>query len=51
VKDAEKFTDLYTALLEGTLIMRHVHGRNDAARITRGLVEKLLAEHLPEGAK
>jgi AcrR family transcriptional regulator len=45
--DPETFADLYTALFEGTLIMRHVHGRNDAARITRPMIERLIGEHMP----
>jgi len=47
---AETFADRYTALLEGTLIMRHVHGRNDAARFMRPMVESLLREFLPIAA-
>jgi AcrR family transcriptional regulator len=45
-KDPEAFADLYTAMVEGTLILRHVHGRNDAARLTRPMVERLIEEHL-----
>jgi AcrR family transcriptional regulator len=45
--DAETFADRYTALVEGTLIMRHVHGRNDAARIMRPMIEGLLRDSLP----
>lgn len=45
--DAETFADRYTALIEGTLIMRHVHGRNDAARLMRPMVESLVREFLP----
>ena len=41
------FADLYTALLEGALILRQVHQRNDAARVVRPLIERLLAEHTP----
>jgi AcrR family transcriptional regulator len=44
---AETFADRYTALVEGTLIMRHVHSRNDAARIMRPMVESLVTEFLP----
>lgn len=46
--DPDAFADLYTALVEGTLILRHVHGRNDAARLARPLVERLIAEHMPQ---
>src|SRR5690606_1695921 len=45
--DPETFADLYTATVEGTLILRHVHGRNDAARLTRPLVQRLIDEHIP----
>ena len=45
--DPQTFADRYTALLEGTLIMRHVHGRNDAARFMRPMVESLLRDFLP----
>lgn len=45
--DPEAFADLYTALVEGTLILRHVHGRNDAARLARPMVERLVAEQIP----
>ena len=45
--DAEMLADLYTAIFEGTLILRHVHHRNDAARVARPLVEQLLSQHLP----
>lgn len=41
--DPEAFADQYTMILEGTLIMRQVHGRNDAARLARKMVEQLLA--------
>jgi len=46
-RDAEMLADLYTAIFEGTLILRHVHHRNDAARVARPLVEQLLSQHLP----
>ena len=42
-----QFADRYTALLEGTLIMRHVHNRNDAARFMRPMVESLVRDYLP----
>ncbi|MBL9094838.1 MAG: TetR/AcrR family transcriptional regulator [Planctomycetaceae bacterium] len=44
---AEAFADQYTALVEGTLILRQIHGRDDAARVVRPAVELLLAHHLP----
>ncbi len=42
--DPEAFADQYTALVEGTLILRQVHGRNDAARVIRPAVESLIAQ-------
>ena len=47
VADPETFADLYTAIVEGTLIMRHVHGKHDAARTARPMVESLLTQYLP----
>ena len=44
---AEDFADQYTLLLEGALIMRQVHGRDDAARIASRAVRRLVDEHLP----
>jgi AcrR family transcriptional regulator len=44
--EPDTFADLYTAVLEGVLILRHVHGRNDAARMARPMIERLIAEHL-----
>ncbi|MHC4959276.1 MAG: TetR/AcrR family transcriptional regulator [Planctomycetota bacterium] len=44
VVDAEAFADHYAVLMEGTLVLRQVHGRNDAARVVRPAVEALLAE-------
>jgi AcrR family transcriptional regulator len=42
--DAESFADHYTALVEGTLVLRQVHGRDDAARAIRPAVESLVRE-------
>jgi AcrR family transcriptional regulator len=42
----EVFADLYTTVLEGTLILRQVHGRDEAARISRPVIERLIAEHI-----
>jgi AcrR family transcriptional regulator len=44
--DPESFADRYTALVEGTLVLRHVHGRDDAAKVIRPAVESLVAEAL-----
>lgn len=46
--DPEAFADQYTALVEGTLVLRQVHGRNDAARVIKPAVEKLVAEAMPQ---
>jgi AcrR family transcriptional regulator len=48
---AETFADCYTALIEGALILRQIHGRNDAARVVRPAVEKLIEAYLPHQAK
>jgi AcrR family transcriptional regulator len=45
--DPESFADRYTALVEGTLVLRQVHGRDDAARVIKPAVEWLVAEALP----
>jgi AcrR family transcriptional regulator len=45
---AETFADCYTALLEGALILRQTHGRNDAARAVRPAIEQLMATYLPK---
>lgn len=45
--DPEAFADQYTALVEGTLILRQVHGRDDAARVIKRAVEKFVAEAIP----
>jgi AcrR family transcriptional regulator len=44
--DPESFADQYTALVEGTLVMRQIHGRNDAARVIKPAAAALLAQHL-----
>jgi AcrR family transcriptional regulator len=44
---AETFADCYTALIEGALMLRQTHGRNDAARAVRPAAEKLIAAYLP----
>jgi AcrR family transcriptional regulator len=47
---AETFADCYAALIEGALILRQTHGRNDAARAIRPAVEQLIATYLPKQA-
>jgi AcrR family transcriptional regulator len=44
---AEIFADCFTALIEGALVLRQTHGRNDAARAIRPAVEQLIAAYLP----
>ena len=44
---ATTFADCFTVLIEGALIMRQTHGRNDAARAVRPMVEQLIATYLP----
>lgn len=43
-QDPEAVADRYTALVEGTLVLRQVHGRDDAARVIKPAVEALLEE-------
>lgn len=45
LSDPDLFGDLFTSIVEGTLVMRHVHGKNDAARQNRQIVEKLMVLH------
>jgi AcrR family transcriptional regulator len=45
--DPESFADQYTVLLEGTLILRQVHDRDDAAKVVKPAVEALIARSLP----
>jgi hypothetical protein len=48
--DPESFADLFTILVEGTLILRQVHGRNDAARVARTLAAALVEQYIPSAA-
>ena len=45
-QNAEIFADVYTALVEGALIMRQTQGRNDAARAIKPAVEQLIATYI-----
>src|SRR4051794_29522140 len=45
--EAATFVDCFTALVEGALILRQTHGRNDAARVVRPAVEQLILTYLP----
>jgi AcrR family transcriptional regulator len=47
---AAAFADCYTALLEGALAMRQTQGRNDAARVVRPAVERLIEAYFPPEA-
>lgn len=47
---AETFADCFTALLEGALLVRQTHGRNDAARVVRPAAEQLIRAYLPAAA-
>jgi AcrR family transcriptional regulator len=49
VDDPETFADQYTALVEGTLVLRQVHGRDDAARVIKPAVEALITRSLSGG--
>jgi AcrR family transcriptional regulator len=46
--EAEVFADCMTALIEGALVLRQTHGRNDAARVIRPAVEQLMRAYLPD---
>jgi AcrR family transcriptional regulator len=46
-QNAETFADCYTALVQGALVLRQTHGRNDAARTVRPAVEQLIRVYLP----
>lgn len=48
--DPDAFADQYTALVEGTLILRQVHGRDDAARVIKPTVAALLDTALADSA-
>ena len=46
-QDVETFADLYTLLVEGTLILRQVHDRNDAAQVARTMAQQLVDRFIP----
>ena len=48
--DSESFADRYTALVEGTLVLRQVHGRDDAAKVIKPAVEAMVADELSKSA-
>jgi AcrR family transcriptional regulator len=45
-QNAEIFADCFVALVEGALILRQTHNRNDAARAIRPAVEQLVTTYL-----
>jgi AcrR family transcriptional regulator len=45
--EPEAFADQYTALVEGTLVLRQIHGRDDAARVIKPAAQALIEQHLP----
>ena len=49
--DAETFADLYTLLVEGTLLLRQVPGRNDAAAVAKRAAQRLIDEHIPQATR
>src|SRR4029077_6814787 len=49
--DPETFGDFYTLLVEGTLVLRQVHGRDDAAQKARVLAEQLVDQFIPKHRK
>jgi hypothetical protein len=51
VAEAAAFADCFTALVEGALILRQTHGRNDAARVVRPAAEQLILTYLPNASE
>jgi AcrR family transcriptional regulator len=49
-KEPEAFADAYTMLFEGTLVMRMVHQRHDAAAVARPHFQRMLDEYVPTRA-
>ena len=45
--DPDTFADQFTILLEGTLMLRHVHDRDDAVTVVRPAVVNLIDTHIP----
>ena len=50
IAEADRFADEYTLLFEGALILRQAHGRNDAARLARAAVERVVEAYRPARA-
>ena len=47
--DAETFADCYAALIEGALILRQTHGRNDAAKVVKPAAVQMVGTYLRKG--
>lgn len=45
--DPEVFADQFTILMEGTFLLRHVHERNDAAKVALPTVRSLIDAFIP----
>ena len=43
----DDFADHFMILLDGTVVLRHVHGRDDAARVAIHAVMELVERHMP----
>jgi AcrR family transcriptional regulator len=43
--DPEAFADQFTALLEGTIVLRHAHDRDDAVAVVRPALDSLFRAH------
>ncbi len=41
------FADHFMILLDGTVVLRHVHGRDDAAQVAKPAVMELIERHMP----
>ncbi len=46
-KDPEGFADQYMILVDGTLMLRHVLGRDDAAKVAKPAAIDLVNRHIP----
>ncbi len=49
VAEPDSFADGYTLLFEGTLVLRQVHDRDDAARAARPIFYAFIDGHIPAG--
>ncbi len=43
----DDFADHFMILLDGTVVLRHVHGRDDAAQVAKPAVMELIERHMP----